>query len=153
VLLDEQDRSLWDARQIDEGRAMLQRALALHGAGPYVVQAAIADLHLEEPRDWREIAALYGVLERLTGSPVVGLNRAIAIAETDGAEAALELLDELALEDYRYFHSTRADLLRRLGRSTDARAAYARALELTQAAPERRFLEGRLAERDSGPAD
>jgi RNA polymerase sigma-70 factor (ECF subfamily) len=154
VLLDEQDRSLWDARQIDEGRAMLQRALALHGAGPYVVQAAIADLHLEEPRDWREIAALYGVLERLTGSPVVGLNRAIAIAETDGAEAALELLDRLALADYRYFHSTRADLLRRLGRNTEARAAYARALELTQATPERRFLEGRLAElRPSSPGD
>jgi RNA polymerase sigma-70 factor (ECF subfamily) len=152
VLLDDQDRSLWNGRQIAEGRALLQRALALQGGGPYVVQAAIADLHLEEPRDWHEIAALYEVLARLTGSPVVELNQAIAIAETDGPEAALEVLEALALDDYRYFHSTRADLLRRLGRNADARLAYARALELTQTDPERRFLEGRLSElRPSSP--
>jgi RNA polymerase sigma-70 factor (ECF subfamily) len=154
VLLDDQDRSLWDAQQIGEGRVLLQRALALQGGGPYVIQSAIADLHLEEPRDWHEIAVLYGVLARVTGSPVVELNRAIAIAETEGPEAALEVLDQLALADYRYFHSTRADLLRRLGRNAEARLAYARALELMQTDPERRFLEGRLAElRASSPAD
>jgi RNA polymerase sigma-70 factor (ECF subfamily) len=154
VLLDDQDRSLWDAQQIGEGRVLLQRALALQGGGPYVIQSAIADLHLEEPRDWHEIAVLYGVLARVTGSPVVELNRAIAIAETEGPEAALEVLDQLALADYRYFHSTRADLLRRLGRNAEARLAYARALELMQTDPERRFLEGRLAElRASAPAD
>ncbi|MDX6426989.1 MAG: hypothetical protein QOD52_2394 [Gaiellaceae bacterium] len=153
VLLDDQDRSLWNGQQIAEGRVLLQRALALQGGGPYVVQAAIADLHLEEPRDWHEIAALYDVLARLTGSPVVELNLAIAIAETDGPEAALAVLEELALDDYRYFHSTRADLLRRLGRNADARLAYARALELTQTDPERRFLEGRLSElRPGSPA-
>ncbi|MDX6485025.1 MAG: hypothetical protein QOF43_178 [Gaiellaceae bacterium] len=152
VLLDDQDRSLWDEQEIGEGRVLLQRALALQGVGPYLVQAAIADLHLEEPRDWHEIAVLYGVLGRLTGSPVVELNRAIAIAETDGPEAALDVLDQLALDDYRYFHSTRADVLRRLGRNTDARLAYTRALDLTQTDPERRFLEGRLSElRPSSP--
>jgi RNA polymerase sigma-70 factor (ECF subfamily) len=151
VLLDDQDRSLWNGQQIAEGRALLQRALALQGGGPYVVQAAIADLHLEEPRDWHEIAALYDVLARLTGSPVVELNQAIAIAETEGPEAALEVLEELALDHYRYFHSTRADLLRRLGRNADARLAYARALELTQTDPERRFLEGRLSELRPSP--
>jgi RNA polymerase sigma-70 factor (ECF subfamily) len=146
VLLDDQDRSLWDQDQIEEGRQMLERALALHGRGPYVVQAAIADLHLHEPRDWEEIALLYGRLEDLTGSPVVTMNRAIAVAEVEGPEAALALLDDLELDDYRYYHSTRADLLRRLDRDDEARAAYARALELTQAGPERRFLESRLAE-------
>ncbi len=154
VLLDAQDRSLWDEQQIVEGRALLQRAVGLQGSGAYVIQAAIADLHLEAPRDWHEIAALYGVLARLTGSPVVELNRAIAIAETEGPGAALELLDQLALDDYRYFHSTRADLLRRLARNAEARLAYARALELTQTDPERRFLEGRLSElRPSSPVD
>jgi RNA polymerase sigma-70 factor (ECF subfamily) len=146
VLLDEQDRSLWNQQQISEGRALLERALALQGHGAYVIQAAIADLHLEQPRDWEEIALLYNQLACLTGSPVVELNRAIAFAETDGPEAALELLDGLQLDDYRYFHSTRADLLRRLGRNAEARVAYARALELTQTDPERRFLEGRLLE-------
>jgi RNA polymerase sigma-70 factor (ECF subfamily) len=154
VLLDDQDRSLWNEQQIAEGRALLRRALALQTGGVYVIQAAIADLHLEDPRDWHEIAELYGALGRLTGSPVVELNRAIAVAETNGPRAALEVLDQLALEDYRYFHSTRADLLRRLGRNLEARAAYTRALELTQSDPERRFLEGRLSEvRPSLPAD
>jgi RNA polymerase sigma-70 factor, ECF subfamily len=146
VLLDDQDRSLWNEAQIAEGRALLARTLALRGNGPYVIQAAIADLHLEQPRDWSEIALLYEVLARLTRSPVVELNRAIALAETDGPEAALEVLDGLALNEYRYYHSTRADLLRRLGRNAEARVAYARALALTQTDPERRFLEARLVE-------
>lgn len=111
-----------------------------------VVQAAIADLHLREPRDGNEIATLYGVLAHLTGSPVVELNRAIALAELDGPEAALALLDGLELGAYRYFHSTRADLLRRLGRLPEARAPYTQALALTPSDAERHFLEGRLAE-------
>jgi RNA polymerase sigma-70 factor, ECF subfamily len=146
VVLDEQDRSLWDADQIDEGRRHLGRALALHGGGSYLLQAAIADLHLREPRDWRRIALLYERLERLTGSPVVTMNRAVAVAELEGPEAALALLDRLALDHYRYYHSTRAGLLRRLGRDEQARAAYARALELTRPGPEQRFLRARLDE-------
>ena len=146
VLLDDQDRSLWNKQQIAEGRALLERVLALQGGGAYAIQAAIADLHLEQPRDWQEITLLYSALARLTGSPVVEVNRAIAVAETDGPEAALELLDELPLNDYRYFHSTRADLLRRLGRNAEARVAYGRALTLASTDPERRFLEGRLLE-------
>jgi len=145
VLLDDQDRALWDRRQLAEARRLLERAVALHGSGPYLVQAAIADLHLTEPRDWQQIAALYGVLAGLTGSPIVELNRAVAVAEVDGPEAALALLDGLELADYGYFHSTRADLLRRLGRDGEARRAYSRALELAQTDPERRFLEGRIA--------
>ena len=145
VLLDDQDRSLWDERRIEEGRRLLDRALALHGGGPYAIQAAIADLHLREPRDWEEIVLLYQKLEHITDSPVVTMNRAIATAELEGPEAGLALLDSLALDDYRYYHSTRADLLRRLGRDDEARAAYGRALELTQPGPEQRFLEGRLA--------
>ena len=145
VLLDDQDRSLWDEHRIEEGRRLLDHALTLLGGGPYVIQAAIADLHLREPRDWEEIAVLYQKLEHLTGSPVVTMNRAIAIAELEGPEAGLALLDRLALDDYRYYHSTRADLLGRLGRDDDARAAYTRALELTQPGPEQRFLESRLA--------
>ena len=131
--------------QINEGRELLDRALALRGNGPYVIQAAIADLHLRRPRDWEEIALLYQRLERGTNSPVVAMNRAIAVAELDGPEAGLALLDHLELDDYRYYHSTRADLLRRLGRDDEARSAYTRALELTQAGPERRFLETRRA--------
>jgi RNA polymerase sigma-70 factor (ECF subfamily) len=146
VLLDDQDRSLWDETQIAEGRALLERALALQGNGPYVIQAAIADLHIEHPRDWREIALLYEALFRLTGSPIVEMNRAVAVAETDGPEAALDVLDSLALADYRYYHSTRADFLRRLGRNAEARAAYTRALELAQTDPERRLLEERILE-------
>ena len=152
VLLDDQDRSLWDQRQIEEGRELLERALALHGSGPYMIQAAIADLHLREPRNWEEIALLYRRLEHITGSPVVTMNRAIAVAELDGPQAALALLDPLELDEYRYYHSTRADLLRRLGRDEEARAAYARALELTQPGPEQRFLESRLADLSEGTA-
>jgi RNA polymerase sigma-70 factor (ECF subfamily) len=146
VLLDEQDRSLWNDKQIADGRALLERATALYGAGPYILQAAIADLHIHEPRDWEQIALLYGALSRLTGSPVVEVNRAVAIAEIEGPEAALAILDALHLDDYRYFHSTRATVLRRLGRDDQARRAYERALELTDAGPEQRFLALRLAE-------
>jgi RNA polymerase sigma-70 factor (ECF subfamily) len=146
VLLDDQDRSLWNHRQIAEGRALLERAVALGGAGPYVLQAAIADLHITEPRDWEQIAVLYGALADLTSSPVVEVNRAVAVGATAGPEAALAILDGLALDDYRYFHSTRADLLRRLGRGAAAREAYERALELTDHGAERRFLSSRIAQ-------
>ena len=117
VLLADQDRSLWDTAQIADGRAALDRALALRGRGPYVVQAAIASLHADEPRDWPQIAALYGELARLTDSPVVELSRAVAVAEERGPEAGLAIVDRLALEDYLYLHSTRGELLRRLGRT------------------------------------
>jgi RNA polymerase sigma-70 factor, ECF subfamily len=146
VLLDDQDRSLWDVEAIDEGRRLLERAIALHGSGPYVVQAAIADLHLQEPRDWEEIALLYQRLERITNSPVVTMNRAIAVAELEGPEAGLALLDSLELNDYRYYHSTRAELLRRLGRDDEARTAYMRASQLSEPGPEQRFLQGRLSD-------
>jgi RNA polymerase sigma-70 factor, ECF subfamily len=146
VLFDDQDRNLWDRARIEEGRELLQQAIARRGQGPYAIQAAIVDLHLEEPRDWGEIATLYGVLAELTRSPVVEMNRAVALAELEGPEAALELIDELPLDDYRYFHSARADFLRRLGRNREARIAYERALALTDNDPERRFLEGRMLE-------
>ncbi len=146
VLLRDQDRSLWDFDQIAEGRTALDRALALGGRGPYVVQAALASLHADEPQDWPQIAALYGELARLTGSPVVELNRAVAIAEAGEVAAALALVDRLELDSYHYLHATRAELLRRLDRTEDARAAYDRALELVHSDAERRFLERRLAE-------
>lgn len=150
VLLGEQDRSRWNAGQIAGGRAELGRALALGGRGPYVLQAAIASLHAETPCDWAQIAALYGELTRLTGSPVVELNRAIAVAETEGPEAGLRIIGQLGLGDFRYLHSTRAELLRRLGRTGDAREAYRRARELTDDGAERRFLERRLTELAGG---
>jgi RNA polymerase sigma-70 factor, ECF subfamily len=146
VLFDDQDRALWDQQQISEGRQTLQSALARGDTGPYAVQAAIADLHLQQPRDWRQIGALYGTLAAQTGSPVVELNRAIAVAELDGPEAGLAVLDTLELDHYRYFHSTRADLLRRAGRDIEARHAYRRALDLTQTETERRHLQARLAQ-------
>jgi RNA polymerase sigma-70 factor, ECF subfamily len=146
VLLDDQDRSLWKGKQITEGRALLERATALGGTGAYILQAAIADLHITEPRDWEQIALLYGALGRLTGSPVVEMNRAVAIAEVESPDAALAILDALELDDYRYFHSTRAALLRRLGRGDEARLAFGRALELTEGGPERRFLAMRRSE-------
>jgi RNA polymerase sigma-70 factor, ECF subfamily len=146
VLLRDQDRSLWDFAQIAEGRAILDRALALGGRGPYVVQAAIASLHTDETQDWPQLAALYGELARLTGSPVVELNQAAAMAEAGDAEAALALVERLELDSYHYLHSTRAELLRRLDRVDEARAAYDRALELVHSDAERRFLERRLAE-------
>jgi RNA polymerase sigma-70 factor (ECF subfamily) len=125
---------------------VLDRALALRGHGPYVVQAAIASLHADEPRDWPQIAALYGELARLTGSPVVELSRAVAVAETEGPEAGLGIVDGLGLEDYRYLHATRGELLRRLDRHDEAREAYGRALALVHDDAERRLLERRLAE-------
>ncbi|HUP73869.1 MAG TPA: sigma-70 family RNA polymerase sigma factor [Acidimicrobiales bacterium] len=146
VLLADQDRSLWDDAQIAQGRAVLDRAFALDGRGPYVLQAAIASLHLQEPRDWPHIAVLYGELVRLTDSPVVELNRAVAVAEVEGALAGLHLIDQLALDDYRYLHSTRAELLVRLGRVDEACDAYRRALELVRDDAERRFYAHRLAE-------
>ena len=146
VLLPDQDRSGWNQAEIERGRASLARAIALGGRGPYVLQAAIASLHCDEPQDWNELAALYGELARVTGSPVVELNRAIAVAEVNGAREGLALVDRLELDGYQYFHSTRADLLRRLGRADEARAAYERALELASAEPERLFLRRRITE-------
>ena len=146
VLLGDQDRSRWDTGEIADGRAELERALALGGRGPYVLQAAIASLHAETPCDWARIAALYGELGRLTASPVVELNRAIAVAETDGPQAGLRVIDRLELDDFRYLHSTRAELLRRLGRTDEARAAYRRARDMTDDGAERRFIERRLGE-------
>ena len=153
VLLADQDRSLWDTEQIAEGRMVLERANSMGERGPYVVQAAIASLHADEPRDLPQIAVLYGELGRLTDSPVVELNRAVAVAEADGPEAGLLIADQLALGDYRYLHSTRGELLRRLGRTEEARDAYRRALALVHDDAERRLLERRLTELGTtGPA-
>jgi RNA polymerase sigma-70 factor, ECF subfamily len=149
VPLGEQDRSLYDEAEIAAGRAELDRAIAMHGRGPYVLQAAIASLQLEPEIDWPEIAALYANLSELTRSPVVELNRAVAIAEGGDPQAALDLVDGLELGDYRYLHSTRAELLRRLGRVEEARSGYERALPLARTEPERRFLARRLAELES----
>jgi RNA polymerase sigma-70 factor, ECF subfamily len=149
VLLRDQDRSLWDVEQIAEGRTTLERALALGGRGAYVLQAAIASLHLDDPQDWPQIAALYGELARVTGSAVVELNRAVAIAEAGDVEVALAVVERLELERYHYLHATRAELLRRLDRVDEARAAYEGALELVHSDAERRFLERRLAELQS----
>jgi RNA polymerase sigma-70 factor (ECF subfamily) len=148
VLLTDQDQSRWDWRQIAAGRALLRKTLNLAGPrrGPYAVQAAIASLQAEEQLDWPQIAALYGELADLTGSDVVRLNRAVAIAGAEGPAAALAVVDGLDLPGYQYWHSTRAELLRRLGRADEARAAYRRALDLARTVPERRFLERRIAE-------
>ncbi|HWM13977.1 MAG TPA: RNA polymerase sigma factor [Gaiellaceae bacterium] len=155
VLLDDQDRSLWDAGRLDEGRRILDRALALRRAGPYQVQAAVAALHAEEETDWQEIAALYGRLARLTPSPVVELNRAVAVAMAEGPEHGLELVEPLegALGSYHLFHSARADLLRRLGRYDEATVSYRRALDLAGEPVERSFLERRLAETRAAGGD
>ncbi len=154
VLLEEQDRSLWDQGEIAEGVALLDRALAMRRAGPYQIQAAIAALHDEAATaaetDWSEIAALYATLARLAPSPVVQLNRAVAVAMAEGPERGLALLDccdlPAVLGEYHHFHTARADLLRRLGRWNDSSAAYVRALELCENTAERRFLQRRLAE-------
>jgi RNA polymerase sigma-70 factor (ECF subfamily) len=146
VLLADQDRSLWDLQQIAQGRASLRRALALDASGSYALQAAIAAHHAEPQRDWPAIAALYGRLAALTGSPVIELNRAVALAESGEAQAALALVDGLDLDAYHYLHATRGELLRRLGRADDARAAYTRALELVHSDAERTLLQRRLAE-------
>jgi RNA polymerase sigma-70 factor (ECF subfamily) len=146
VLLQDQDRSLWDDRQLEEARQLLVRAIT--GRGPYALQAAIAVLHTEDAVDWPQITALYAELAERTGSPVVELNGAVALAQTGATERALAVTDGLAtdLDGYPYLHSTRAELLRRLGRYDEARAAYERALELSHEERERRFLRGRLAE-------
>jgi RNA polymerase sigma-70 factor (ECF subfamily) len=146
VLLADQDRSLYDAAKIEAGRESLGRSLALRGRGPYVLQAAIASLHADEPRDWHEIAALYSELAHVTASPVVELNRAVAVAEADGPEAGLRIVETLQLTEYRYFHATRGELLRRLERRAEARDAFERALLLTPDGAERRFLERRVAD-------
>jgi RNA polymerase sigma-70 factor (ECF subfamily) len=154
VLLDDQDRSLWNREQIVEGVALVERSLTSGRIGPYVLQAAIAAVHAEAPTpeatDWGQIVNLYDVLLRLEPSPVVELNRAVAVAMRDGPTAGLVLIDALLaredLADYHLAHSARADLCRRLGRTADARASYERALALTRQEPERRFLGRRLSE-------
>jgi RNA polymerase sigma-70 factor (ECF subfamily) len=146
VLLHDQDRSLWDLPQIAEGRSTLDRALALGGRGAYVVQAAIASLQTRERIDWRQVAGMYRRLVELTGSPVVELNRAVAVAQAGDPAAALRAVDRLDLDGYLYLHSTRGELLRRLDRDDEARAAYLRALDLATTTPERRFLTRRLEE-------
>jgi len=154
LLLDEQDRSLWNQKQIREGCALVERALSSRRFGPYTLQAAIAATHAEaasgSATDWEQIVGLYDVLMRAEPSAVVELNRAAAVAMRDGPEAGLVLIDAISkrgeLADYYLAHSARADLCRRLGRVPEAVAAYERALALTQQGPERRFMERRLAE-------
>ena len=154
ILLDDQDRSLWDRTQIDEGAALVRRALVSRRFGRFTLQAAIAAVHADAARaadtDWNEIVELYNLLLQIDSSPVIQLNRAAAIAMRDGPEAGLALVDALLatgdLDDYHLAHSARADLSRRLGRAGDARASYQRALSLTRQEPERRFLERRLRE-------
>ena len=154
ILLADQDRSLWNREQIAEGSALVERALASRRFGPYAIQAAIAAVHAEAARadatDWREIVGLYDLLLRAEPSPVVELNRAVAVAMRDGPAAGLELVDAILargdLQDYRLAHAARADLCRRLGETAQARASYERALALTRQEPERRFLERRLRE-------
>ena len=154
VLLEDQDRSLWDRRQIAEGVRLVRQALSSQRSGAYTIQAAIAAVHAEAQTaaatDWREIVGLYDVLLRLTPSPVVELNRAVAVAMRDGPETGVALIDAILargdLGDYRLAHAARAELCRRLGRTADARASFERALKLTRQEPERRLLERRLAE-------
>jgi RNA polymerase sigma-70 factor (ECF subfamily) len=146
VLLDDQDRALWDRPRIEEGLRVLERAASLRRPGPYQLQAAIAAAHAEE-RPWAEIVLLYDALSRFDASPVVLLNRAVAVALAGGLEEGLALMDDLdGLEEYHLLHAARADLLRRLERRDEAAAAYRRALELTANEPEARYLERRLAE-------
>ena len=157
VLLADQDRSLWNRDQIAEGAALVERALVSRRFGPYSLQAAIAAVHAEaqspEATDWREIVGLYDILLRVDPSPIVELNRAVAVAMRDGPADGLALVDAILargdLQDYRLAHATRADLCRRLGETGQARASYERALALTQQEPERRFLERRLHELQS----
>jgi RNA polymerase sigma-70 factor (ECF subfamily) len=154
ILLEDQDRALWKRQQIAEGLTLVERALASRRFGPYALQAAIAAVHAGAPTaaetDWGEIAGLYEALLRLDPSPIVELNRAVAVAMRDGPAAGVDLIDGILargdLTDYRFAHAARAELCRRLGRAADARASFARALELTRLEPERRRLEQRLAE-------
>ena len=154
ILLEDQDRSLWNRAQIAEGTRLVERALALRQVGPYTVQAAIAAVHAQATNaaatDWRQIVALYDALLRVSPSPVVELNRAVAVAMLDGLEAGLALVEAILargeLLDYRFAHAARGELCRRLGRTAEARAAFERALSLTRQEPERRLLQRRLAE-------
>jgi RNA polymerase sigma-70 factor (ECF subfamily) len=146
VLLADQDRELYDATAVALGRAALDRGLALRGRGPYVIQAAIASLHADEPPDWEQIAALYAELARLTDSPVVELNRAVAIGEAHGPAAGLALVEQTrGLDAYRYLHSARGELLARLGRTAEARGAFERALDLIDDEAEYRLIARKLA--------
>jgi RNA polymerase sigma-70 factor (ECF subfamily) len=162
ILLEDQDRSLWKRETIAEGTMLVERALSSRRIGPYTLQAAIAAVHAESTSaaatDWAQIVGLYDVLARAEPSPVVELNRAVAVAMRDGPEAGLALVDAILargeLSDYRLAHAARADLCRRLGRKSEAKASYERALALTRQEPERRFLERRLAElKAEGPDD
>jgi RNA polymerase sigma-70 factor (ECF subfamily) len=154
ILLENQDRSLWSREMIADGTALVERALASRRIGPYTIQAAISAVHAEAPdaaaTDWNQIVGLYDVLARVEPSPVVELNRAVAVAMRDGPDAGLALVDSIlargVLSDYRLAHAARADLCRRLGKKTEARVSYERALALARQEPERRFLERRLAE-------
>jgi RNA polymerase sigma-70 factor (ECF subfamily) len=154
ILLEDQDRSLWNREQIAEGVALVERALLSRRFGPYTLQAAIAAVHAEAPdaasTDWRQIVALYNLLGRAEPSPVVELNRAVAVAMRDGPQAGLAIIDALLargeLMDYHLAHAARADLCRRLGRRADAGSSYQRALALTRLEPERKFYEKRLRE-------
>jgi RNA polymerase sigma-70 factor (ECF subfamily) len=146
VLLEDQDRSRWNRTRIDEGTRVLERALSHRAPGAYQLQAAIAAIHLEDETDWPQIAALYGELARHEPSPVVELNRAVAVAFADGLERGLELIDRIDLPRYHLLHAARADLLRRLGRLDEAAAAYRAALALEMNGSDRTFLEGRLTE-------
>jgi RNA polymerase sigma-70 factor, ECF subfamily len=152
VLLGDQDRSLWDTEEATAGKQALDRALRLRRPGPYQIQAAIAALHTEPAPDWREIVALYERLLQVSPTPVVELNHAVAVAMRDGPEHGLELIDRLPLDSYYLFHAARADLLRRLDRADDARAAYEHALELAESEPERRYLEARIEETKRAPS-
>jgi len=153
ILLERQDRARWNREQIAEGVALVEQALATRRFGPYTIQAAIAAVHAEAATsaatDWAQIVALYDILMRADPSPVVELNRAVAVAMRDGPVTGLELIDNILargdLKNYYLAHSGRADLCRRLGRTAEARVSYERALSLTQQEPERRFLEKRLA--------
>jgi RNA polymerase sigma-70 factor (ECF subfamily) len=146
VPLAEQDRALWDEAMIEGGHRALDRALALKGSGPYLLQAGIASLHTDESRDWKSIVVLYDKLAALTPSPVVALNRAVALAETQGPEAGLEAISGLELESYPYLHAARADFLRRRGRAAEADREYGLAIELAPSEPDRRYLQRRRAE-------
>jgi RNA polymerase sigma-70 factor (ECF subfamily) len=154
IPLEEQDRSLWNGRRIMEGTALVRRALSSGRFGPYTLQAAIAALHAQAPSvaatDWPQVVALYDLLWREVPSPIIELNRAVAVAMRDGPEAGLALVDGILargdLVDYHLAHATRADLCRRLGRTAEARASYERALSLAEQEPERRFLARRLAD-------
>ncbi|MBV4476493.1 RNA polymerase sigma factor [Pseudomonas botevensis] len=160
ILLDDQDRRLWDAQLIAEGCALVERALTTRRFGPYCLQAAIAAVHAEAATagdtDWEQIVGLYDVLLRAVPSPVIELNRAVAVAKRDGALAGLELIEGILqrgeLQDYHLAHSARAEFCRQLGRVEEAREAYRRALELTRQEPERRFIEGRLSALDRLPS-